>query len=57
MCLYSIGLGIPFIISAMFINEIKNKFDIIKRNYKVINTISGIFLIIVGVIYIQGGIR
>lgn len=57
LVLYSIGLGIPFIISAIFIHEIKDKFDIIKKNYKIINMICGIFLIIVGIIYIFGGIR
>ena len=56
LLLYSIGLGIPFILSAIFINELKNKFDFIKKNYKIVNMISGMFLIIVGVTFVVGGI-
>ena len=49
MLLYSIGLGIPFIISAVLIDKLKNIFDYIKRNYGVIKKISGIILIISGI--------
>lgn len=45
MLLYSIGLGIPFIISAILIEKLKNVFDFIKRHYDVIKRISGVILI------------
>ena len=46
---YSIGLGIPFLISAVLIDKLKGAFLFIKKNYHIINVICGIFLIIVGV--------
>lgn len=49
MLLYSIGLGIPFIISAILIEKLKNVFDFIKKHYNVIKRISGVILIIAGI--------
>lgn len=51
---YSLGLGIPFIISAMLIDKLKSAFNFIKKNYKVINIISGTLLIILGVLMMTG---
>lgn len=51
---YSLGLGIPFILSAILIQKLKTTFDFIKRNYKVINTVSGTLLIIVGIMMATG---
>lgn len=51
---YSIGLGIPFIVSAVLINKLKSTFDFIKRNYKIITLISGSLLIIVGMMMMTG---
>lgn len=45
---YSAGLGIPFVLSAVLIDKLKNAFNWIKANYKVINTVCGILLIIIG---------
>ena len=45
MLLYSIGLGIPFIVSAILIEKLKNVFDFIKKHYDVIKRISGVILI------------
>ena len=49
MIVYSIGLGIPFIISVALIEKLKEMFDFIKKNYNAIKKISGIILIIMGV--------
>ena len=49
MLLYSIGLGVPFIISAILIEKLKNVFDFIKKHYDVIKRISGVILIGAGV--------
>lgn len=49
LLVYSLGLGVPIIISAILIKKINSVFDFIKRHYKLINNISGIFLIIVGI--------
>lgn len=49
MLLYSIGLGIPFIISAILIDKLKTMFDFIKKHYNIIKIISGVILIIMGI--------
>ena len=51
---YSMGLGLPFIISAVLIDKLKSGFDIIKKNYKIINLVSGCLLIIVGILMATG---
>lgn len=54
LLVYSLGLGIPFIISALLIDSLKSTFDFIKRNYKVINNISGLLLIVIGIFMMTG---
>lgn len=54
LLLYSLGLGIPFVASAVLIDKLKNTFNFIKRNYKTINIISGSFLLLVGVLMMTG---
>ena len=54
LLLYSIGLGIPFVVSAVLIDKLKSTFDFIKKNYKVINIVCGSILVFVGVIMALG---
>lgn len=54
LLLYSLGLGIPFFISAILIDKLKSAFNVIKRHYKIINLISGCLLIVVGVLMATG---
>ena len=49
MLLYSIGLGIPFIISAILIEKLKKVFDFIKKHYEVIKRVSAVILIVAGI--------
>ncbi len=49
MLVYSVGLGIPFIISAILLEKLKELFNFIKRNYGKIKIISGLVLIIMGI--------
>lgn len=51
---YTLGLGIPFLISALLINQLKSTFDFIKKHYKIINILSGILLILIGLLMITG---
>ena len=51
---YSLGLGVPFILSAVLIDNLKTTFDWIKRNYSIINTISGMILVVIGVLMATG---
>lgn len=54
MIVYSIGLGIPFIVSVVLIEKLKEMFNFIKKHYNIIKKISGIILIIMGIYMIFG---
>lgn len=54
LLVYSLGLGIPFVLSAVLVSKLKSTFDLIKKNYDLINKISGIFLIIIGILMATG---
>ena len=54
LLVYSLGLGVPFIISAILIGKLNTAFDFIKAHYRVVNLVSGIFLIAVGVAMMTG---
>ncbi len=54
LMIYSLGLGIPFILSALLIDSLKTTFEFIKKNYKIINKISGGLLIIIGIMMMTG---
>ena len=49
MLTYSVGLGIPFILSVILIEYLKNVFNFIKKNYGIIKKISGAILILMGI--------
>ena len=51
---YSLGLGIPFLLSAVLIDSLKGAFTFIKKNYKIINFVSGCLLILVGILMATG---
>ena len=50
----SLGLGIPFLLSAVLIDYMKTAFDWIKQNYKIINSLSGGLLVLVGILMATG---
>ena len=54
LLVYSMGLGIPFFLSAVLIDKLKGAFQFVKRHYTVINTACGIFLIAMGVVMATG---
>ena len=51
---YSLGLGVPFMVSALLIDQLKSAFDWIKRHYEIINRVSGGFLVFIGVLMATG---
>lgn len=51
---YSLGLGIPFVVSALLIEQLRESFNLIKRHYKVVNTVSGLILIVTGFAMMTG---
>jgi hypothetical protein len=51
---YSLGLGIPFIFSAVLLEKLSGAFTFIKKHYKIINLVSGIALIVIGILMAFG---
>lgn len=51
---YSIGLGVPFFASALLLDRLKGTFDFIKKHYRIVNTLSGILLILIGIAMMTG---
>lgn len=51
---YSLGLGIPFVASAILIDKLKGTFQWIKTHYGIINKVSGGLLVIVGILMMTG---
>ncbi len=51
---YSAGMGIPFVVSALFVDKLHSAFSFIKKKYNVITLISGLFLIVMGIFMITG---
>ncbi len=51
---YSLGLGIPFLFSAVLIDKLKSTFNFIKQHYSVINKVCGGLLILIGILMATG---
>ena len=51
---YSVGLGIPFLISAVLIDQLKFAFQWIKQHYRTINIVCGCLLIAIGLLMATG---
>ena len=54
LLLYSLGLGVPFLLSAVLIDYLKSAFGWIKAHYRGINLVCGGFLVLVGVLMATG---
>lgn len=51
---YSLGLGIPFVLCALLIDQMKSTISWFKEHYPVINKVSGVLLVIIGVMMATG---
>ena len=51
---YSLGLGVPFVLCAVLIDQLKGAFACIKRHYRGINVVCGVFLILTGILMMTG---
>lgn len=54
LLLFSLGLGIPFLFSAIFLEKLQTTFNWIKKHYDMINKICGVILIIIGTLIMVG---
>ena len=51
---YSLGLGVPFLVSALLIDQLKGAFNWVKSHYDVINKVCGGLLVLVGILMATG---
>ena len=51
---YSLGLGIPFLLSAVLIDYLKSAFNWIKQHSQVTYAVCGCFLVLVGILMATG---
>ena len=56
LTVYSLGLGIPFMLTALSITLFFKAFDKIKKYFNIIEWVSGLLLIVIGVLMITGGL-
>ncbi len=52
---FSLGLAVPFVVSAVLIERLKHTFDYLKRHHRIISIASGVFLIVIGLLTAFGG--
>ena len=51
---YSLGLGLPFFVSAILIDRLENAFAWIKAHYAAVNRVCGALLVLVGLLMASG---
>lgn len=54
---YSLGLGLPLVMSALVLSQLKNVFAAIKAHYRWLNLACGLMLVAAGVLLATGGLR
>ena len=55
LAFYAIGLGIPFLLFAIFINKLDKTLKFVKRYFKKIERVMGLLLWTVGLLMLTGG--
>jgi len=51
---YSLGLAIPFFLSALLLKQLEGAFSFIKSHYKIVTIISGLLLLAMGILMVLG---
>jgi cytochrome c-type biogenesis protein len=54
LLVFSLGLGIPFVLSAVFLSSLLPLFEAIKRHMRLVMMISGGLLVVMGVLMVFG---
>jgi cytochrome c-type biogenesis protein len=54
LAVYSAGLAVPFLLSALAFNQATTAFAWVKRHYTIINGVSGMLLIAIGILVLTG---
>ncbi len=56
LAVYSAGLAIPFLLTALAFSRMTTAFSVVKRHYQVIVAVGGAILIVMGVLFVTGEI-
>lgn len=54
LAVYSLGLGVPFLLTALFVNRAMAVFARIQRYYRYIEIVSGVILVLLGIAVLTG---
>lgn len=54
LAVYSAGLAIPFLVTALAFSRMATAFAVIKRHYAVIVAVGGVVLIVMGILIVTG---
>ena len=57
LTVYSMGLGVPFLLSSLAFNSFLSAFERIKRYMRVITMVSGFFLIGIGILFLTDSFK
>ena len=50
LAIYSLGLAVPFLLTAIAFTRMTTAFDVVKRHYAALMAVGGVFLIVMGVL-------
>lgn len=56
LMIYALGLGVPFLLTALLIERVFCIFERVKKYYRFIEIISGALLVAIGIVIIFGGL-
>lgn len=54
LLLYSLGLGVPFVLSALLIDQLKGAFQWLKQHYRGFQLVCGGLLVLMGIFMMTG---
>jgi cytochrome c-type biogenesis protein len=57
LAVYSMGLGVPFLLSSLAFNSFLSAFEKLKKYMRVITIVSGLFLIGIGILFLTDTFR
>ena len=56
LMVYSLGLGVPFVAAGLAFGRLAGTFDWVKRHFRVINVVSGAFLVLFGFVLLTNSV-
>jgi cytochrome c-type biogenesis protein len=54
---YSAGLGIPFVLAALFVGPFMNFLERFRKHLHRVEQIAGVLLVLTGILFLTGGMQ